>query len=185
MSTYAEDPNPNIWEQLRRWKSSIGWLNTRVPQRLIFPLFSLMLGAKYEGGWGGHMGFGKADVNSLFYNGAFFLRVIFCPLWTIGFCTALVILKLVWFFIYGYWLASPLWLGVFAIGFIGVGVRWSEKGVTIAGKTVAFMQTYIGVKLNGEWAVVPRLRFQNDDSAAAGTTGANNHTGLGWNAGTK
>src|SRR4030067_2420623 len=134
----------NILERIRQWKSSIPWLNTRVPEKYIFPLFTICLGAKYKNGWGGHIGLGKTDSDSLFYNGALFIRVMF-----------------------------PF--------FIGIGIRWAGKDVTAR----EFLQTYIGIKLNGEWAVMPRFRIQSDESAARGTTGPNPDQARGWKAGTK
>jgi hypothetical protein len=134
----------NPLERIRQWKSTITWLNTRMPEKYIYPLFTICLGAKYRDGWGGHIGLGKADSDSLFYNGALFIRVMF-----------------------------PF--------FIGVGIRWAGKDATAR----EFLQTYIGIKLNGEWAVMPRFRIQSDGSAAAGTTGANYGQAVGWNAGNK
>ena len=174
MTTAAQDPNPNIFERIRRWKSGIPWLAVRVPARFIFPLFSICLGARYLDGWGGRVGFWRADTQSLFYNGGFFLRVIFCPLWALPTAT-------IWF------LCDQLFGGIshgwllLCIGFVGVGIRWSGKNPTAR----EFLQTYIGPKLNGEWAVVPRFRIQSDLSASNGTTGPNYGQAIGWDAGTK
>ena len=138
-----------LLERIRQWKSSIPWLNTRVPEKYIFPLFTICLGHKNaEGKWDWDVSFGRDKSESLFYNGAIIIRVMF-----------------------------PF--------FVGIGIRWSEKGVVIFGKSRAFLQTYIGIKLNGEWAVMPRFRIQSDESAARGTSGANHGQATGWNAGTK
>lgn len=174
--TYAADPNPNLIERIRRWKSAIPWLNTRVPAQFIAPVCTLCLGAKYKNGWGGHAGFGESDTDSLFYNGAFFIRLV-----SLGYRGVPVqLLAAVYLSVLFSW-----WWMVLA-GLWCVQVRWSADGVTIFGKRVAYLQSYWGgSKLNGEWVVVPRLRFQNDDTAAAGTTGANPDQARGWNAGTK
>src|SRR4030067_3421167 len=135
----------NILERVRQWKSTIPWLNTRVPEKYIFPLFTICLGYKNaEGKWDWDVSFGRDKSESLFYNGALFIRVMF-----------------------------PF--------FVGIGIRWAGKDVTAR----EFLQTYIGIKLNGEWAVMPRFRIQSDESAARGTTGPNHDQARGWKAGTK
>lgn len=127
-------------DKLMTWKRSIPWLQSRVPERFIFPLFSICLGNRD----GGSIDFYKTNTGSLFYNGAIFVRVMF-----------------------------PF--------FIGIGIRWAGKDINKR----EFLQTYIGIKLNGEWALMPRFRRQSDVSAAKGTTGPNYGQAIGWNAGTK
>jgi hypothetical protein len=62
--------------------------------------------------------------------------------------------------------------------FVGFGIRWS--GST---DKKAFLQTYAGWKLNGQFSIV--FRIQSDKSAAAGYTSPNTGQAQGWNSGTK
>jgi len=62
--------------------------------------------------------------------------------------------------------------------FIGFGIRWSGSTTSRA-----FLQTYFGWKLNGQFSIV--FRIQSDQSAAAGYTGPNYGQASGWNEGTK
>lgn len=167
--TAAQNKHPNVFEKIRRWKSTLPWNNLRVPPWMIFPLFSVCIGAKHENKWVYHIGYGSADNRGLFWNGILFFRIIFCPVW------AAVTIP-VWI----YSGASFAWL-IFCVGFVGLGIRWAGKNPS----KKEYMQTYIGVKLNGEWAIVPRFRIQSDLSAEAGTTGANYGNAYGWDAGTK
>lgn len=61
--------------------------------------------------------------------------------------------------------------------FIGFSVRWA------AHKRRSYMQTHIGWKLNGEFAIA--LRFQSDKSAAEGYTSPNTGQAIGFSDGTK
>lgn len=62
--------------------------------------------------------------------------------------------------------------------FVGFGIRWS--GAT---NKKAFLQTYAGWKLNGQFSIV--FRIQSDKTAADGYTSPNTGQALGWNGGTK
>lgn len=62
--------------------------------------------------------------------------------------------------------------------FVGFGVRWS--GAT---DKKAFLQTYAGWKLNGQFSIV--FRVQSDKTAATGYTSPNTGQAQGWDAGTK
>ena len=106
------------------------------------PLISSAVGFKEEDKWKlGWVAVGDDKTQSLFYNGVFFVRVMF-----------------------------PF--------FVGFGVRWS--GST---DKRAFLQSYLGWKLNGEFSVV--FRIQSDESAAGGYTGPNTGQARGWENGTK
>lgn len=133
-------------EKFMTWKRSIPWLQSRVPEKFILPLFSVCLGykKKSDGKWGGNVAFGKDKTMSLFYNGMFYVRVML-----------------------------PF--------FVGLQIRWAGKDINAQ----EYLQTYLGIKLNGEWAVIPRFRIQSDVSAGNGTTGPNYGQATGWNEGTK
>lgn len=114
--TYAADPNPNLIERIRRWKSSIPWLNTRVPALFVAPVFTLCLGAKYKNGWGGHAGFGESDTDSLFYNGAFFIRLVSLgyrgvPVQLLAALAAGAMLSWWWMVLAGLWCLHIRWAG--------------------------------------------------------------------------
>lgn len=192
MTTAAENPNPNIFERLRRWKSSFAIVNTRIPKKFLVPVFSACLfyltKASDYTKTGSDFKFGGINDESLFRNGKFFIRLI-----SLGYrlnftlfgraievpipIQAIVSIALCVTFSW-WWLAlAGLWC---------VGIRWSEEGTLVLGKKVAFFQSYWGgAKLNGEWVVIPRVRFQNDKTAADGTTGANSGQATGFREGNK
>jgi hypothetical protein len=62
--------------------------------------------------------------------------------------------------------------------FIGLHVRWSGDPAVRR----QFLQTHIGWKKNGDFAIT--FRIQNDASAAAGSSGPNVNQAPGWNCGT-
>lgn len=77
---HADNPNPNIFERLRRWANPHVAKLDISPERWI-PLVCLCLGYKAERGWGGFVLFGGSDKDvSLYHNGVFFLRLAL-PFW--------------------------------------------------------------------------------------------------------
>lgn len=61
--------------------------------------------------------------------------------------------------------------------FIGIHIRWSGS-TTVK----AFLQTHIGWKKNGDFAIT--FRIQSDEAAAIGTYGHNFNQAQGWSCGT-
>jgi hypothetical protein len=177
-------------KKLAEWimsiKRSIPWLQSRIPEAYIIPIFSLCIGYKTEESgytkWTlGDLYFGHDKTDSLFRNGALFFRFTLSPVWTAGVLAVYALIGTVAWFWFDYQIEYSHWAMAYAAGFWGVGIRWAGKDPS----KPEFAQAYIGPKLNGEWAVAPRIRIQSDGSAAAGTTGANYGQAVGWNEGNK
>jgi len=62
--------------------------------------------------------------------------------------------------------------------FVGIHIRWSGH----PDSKKQYLQTHIGWKKNGDFAVT--FRIQNDTSSAAGTYGRNFNQAKGWSVGT-
>lgn len=170
------------------------WLNKlAIDPKYIFPLFSCVIGYKVApldnrgGGWGSRFWFGRVANEKLFYNGAFFFRVMLLhplAIWRLLLINAALWLLLTvpcvlsWL-LFNTHAVPPLWLLIQPFGYVGIGIRWSGRNPTKR----EFLQCYIGWKLNGFFSAV--FRAQSDVSAAEGFTAPNPNLAQGWFDGAK
>ena len=156
---------------LRKLAEVFGRFEPRLQSDDVWPL--LLLWVSRTGAvnvrWGER---GRFD-NSLFRNGVFCFRLsVLHPMWSI-----FGLLTVYWFYRdVSAWFAYAVVLFVF----VGVHVRWSGS---IADRS--YVQAYVGPKLSGDMALMPRVRVQSDATAARGTWGPNAGQAVGWGEGPK